>query len=61
MVAAQALKAAGPGANAEALRKELSNVKFDGPQGIVKFDAKGEASVAAHVLRFEDGSYHFVR
>jgi branched-chain amino acid transport system substrate-binding protein len=61
MVAAQALKAAGPGADGEALRKALSNVDYKGPQGTVKFDAKGDASVAAHVLRFKDGGYHLVR
>jgi branched-chain amino acid transport system substrate-binding protein len=61
MVAAEALKAAGPHANAEKLRKALSNVHFNGPQGTVKFDAKGDASVAAHVLRFKDGQYHLVR
>ncbi len=61
MVAAQALKAAGPGADSEALRKALMNVSYTGPQGEVKFDANGEASVAAHVLRFKGGQYHFVR
>ena len=61
MVAAQALKAAGPGSDSEALRKALSNVDYKGPQGTVKFDAKGDASVAAHVLRFKDGGYHLVR
>ena len=61
MVAAQALKAAGPAANAEALRNALSKVKFDGPQGTVQFDPKGDANVAAHVLRFQDGRYHLVR
>lgn len=61
MVAAEALKAAGPGADSEALRKALMNVNYTGPQGVVKFDANGEASVPAHVLRFKDGRYHFVR
>jgi branched-chain amino acid transport system substrate-binding protein len=61
MVAAQALKAAGPGSDSEALRKALSNVDYKSPQGAVKFDAKGDASVAAHVLRFKDGGYHLVR
>jgi branched-chain amino acid transport system substrate-binding protein len=61
MVAAQALKAAGPGASGDALRIALSKVEFNGPQGIVKFDARGDASVTAHVLRFKDGRYHFVR
>lgn len=61
MVAAQALKAAGPGSDSEALRKALSNVDYKSPQGTVKFDAKGDASVAAHVLRFKDGGYHLVR
>jgi len=61
MVAAQALKAAGPGSDSEALRKALSNIDYKSPQGTVKFDAKGDASVAAHVLRFKDGGYHLVR
>jgi branched-chain amino acid transport system substrate-binding protein len=61
MVAVQALKAAGPGANGDALRKALSNVNYEGPYGTVKFDAKGDASVAAHVLQFKDGAYHLVR
>jgi branched-chain amino acid transport system substrate-binding protein len=61
MVAAQALKAAGPDFDSEALRKALSNVNYISPQGPVKFDAKGDASVAAHVLRFKDGGYHLVR
>jgi len=61
MVAAQALKAAGPGFDSEALRKALSNVNYKSPQGPVKFDAKGDASVAAHVLRFKDGGYQLVR
>lgn len=61
MVSAQALKAAGAGADAEALRKALAAVNYTGPQGVVKFDADGEASVAAHVLRFKDGKYQFVR
>ena len=61
MVTAQALKAAGPGFDSEALRKALSNVNYNSPQGPVKFDAKGDASVAAHVLRFKDGGYHLVR
>ncbi len=61
MVAAQALKAAGPGADGEAVRKALTNVNYNGPQGPVKFDGNGDANVAAHVLRFKDGRYHFVR
>lgn len=61
MVAAEALKAAGPNADSEALRKALAGVAYVGPQGPVKFDGNGEASVAAHVLRFKDGKYQFVR
>src|SRR5690606_1919901 len=44
MVAAEALKAAGPGADSEALREALMKVSYTGPQGLVEFDAKGEAS-----------------
>ena len=61
MVAAQALKAAGPGASSDALRAALAKVEYNGPQGTVKFDANGESSVAAHVLVFKGGAYHFVR
>jgi ABC-type branched-subunit amino acid transport system substrate-binding protein len=61
MVAAQALKAAGPGASPDALRAALAKSEYTGPQGLVKFDANGESSVAAHVLTFKSGAYHFVR
>lgn len=61
MVAAAALKAAGPGADGEKLRKALMNVDYMSPHGRVKFDEKGEADVAAHVLRFKNGKYEFVR
>lgn len=61
MAAAEALKAAGPGADSEALRKALMAVSYTGPQGVVKFDANGEASVPAHVLRFKGGRYELVR
>lgn len=61
MVAAEALKAAGPGVDSEAIRKALTKVVYQGPQGEVKFDANGEASVPAHVLRFKDGRYQLVR
>lgn len=61
MVAAQGLKAAGPGASSDALRAALAKIEYTGPQGLVKFDANGESSVAAHVLMFRDGAYLFVR
>jgi len=61
MVAAEAIKAAGPGADGEKLRDALKNVDYMSPQGRVKFDSDGEASVPAHALRFTDGKYHFVR
>lgn len=60
MVAAQAFKAAGS-TDREALRKALTNVNYNAPQGVVKFDNNGDANVAAHVLRFKDGRYHLVR
>ena len=60
MVAAQAIKAAGS-ADGEALRKALTEINYNGPQGLVKFDSNGDANVAAHVLRFKDGGYHLVR
>jgi len=61
MVAAAALRAAGPGAKGEQLRAALSKVEYTGPQGVVRFDANGDASVPAHVLRYQNGGYHFVR
>lgn len=61
MVAAQGLKAAGPGASSDALRAAFAKIEYTGPQGLVKFDANGESSVAAHVLMFKDGAYRFVR
>lgn len=60
MVAAQAFKAAGS-TDREALRKALTNISYNAPQGVVKFDSNGDANVAAHVLRFKDGRYHLVR
>lgn len=61
MVAAAALKAAGPGAKGDELRAALSRIEYMGPQGVVRFDAKGDASVPAHVLRYQGGGYQFVR
>ena len=60
MVAAEALKAAGS-TDREALRKAMTGISFNGPQGLVKFDSDGDANVPAHVLRFKDGRYHLVR
>jgi branched-chain amino acid transport system substrate-binding protein len=57
MIMAKALKAAGPGASAEALRAAMAKVEYTGPQGLVKFNANGDAEVAAHVLTFKDGAF----
>jgi branched-chain amino acid transport system substrate-binding protein len=61
MVAVQALKAAGPTTNRDALRAAFAKVDYQGPQGAVKFDANGESSVPAHVLIYRDGAYRLVR
>lgn len=61
MVAAAALRAAGPGADGEALRAVLSRLEWQAPQGVIRFDAKGDARVPAHVLQFRGGAYHLVK
>ena len=61
MVAAQALKSAGPGASSDALRAALAALVYTGPQGEVKFKPNGDSNVLAHVLEYRAGAYHFVR
>jgi branched-chain amino acid transport system substrate-binding protein len=61
LVAASALRAAGPSADREAIRAALANLNMEVPQGRIKFDARGDARVPAHVLQFRDGKYHLVK
>lgn len=61
MVAALALRAAGPGADGDAIRAALAKLEWQAPQGLIKFDARGDARVPAHVLRFKDGAYRLVK
>lgn len=61
MVAAAALKAAGPGASADQIRAALARVEWQAPQGLIKFDDRGDARVPAHVLQFKGGAYHLVK
>jgi branched-chain amino acid transport system substrate-binding protein len=61
MVAAAALKAAGPGATADQLRAALARIEWQAPQGLIKFDDRGDARVPAHVLQFRGGAYHLVK
>jgi branched-chain amino acid transport system substrate-binding protein len=61
MVAATALRMAGPGANGDAIRAALAKLEWQAPQGIIKFDDKGDARVPAHVLQFKNGAYHLVK
>lgn len=61
MVAAEALKAAGPGADREAIRAALAKVQWQAPQGVIKFDDRGDARVPAHVLQFKNGKYRLVK
>lgn len=61
MVVATALRAAGPGANGDAIRLALSKLEWRAPQGLIKFDDRGDARVPAHVLQFKDGAYHLVK
>lgn len=61
MVAAAALRAAGPGADGETLRAALARVEWQAPQGLVRFDARGDSGVPAHVLQFKDGAYRLVK
>lgn len=61
MVVATALRAAGPGANGEAIRAALVKLEWQAPQGLIKFDDRGDARVPAHVLQFKDGAYRLVK
>lgn len=61
LVAASALRAAGPGADREAIRAALAKLDMPVPQGRIKFDDKGDARVPAHVLQFKNGEYRLVK
>ncbi len=61
MTAAMALKAAGPGADGDAIRAALAKVEWQAPQGLIKFDDHGDARVPAHVLQFKNGAYRLVK
>lgn len=61
MTAALALRAAGPGADGEAIRAALAKLEWQAPHGNIKFDARGDARVPAHVLQFKDGAYRLVK
>lgn len=61
LVAATALRAAGPGADREAIRAALAKLDMPVPQGRIKFDARGDAQVPAHVLQFKGGEYRLVK
>ncbi len=61
MVAALALRAAGPGADGDAIRTALAKVEWQAPQGLIKFDERGDARVPAHVLQFKNGAYRLVK
>lgn len=61
LVVTAALRAAGPGADREAIRAALAKVEVRAPQGLIKFDARGDARAAAHVLQFKNGAYQLVK
>jgi branched-chain amino acid transport system substrate-binding protein len=61
MVAANAFRAAGPGADGDAIRAALVKLEWQAPQGLIKFDDRGDARVPAHVLQFKDGTYRLVK
>ena len=61
MVVATALRAAGPGADGDAIRAALAKLEWLAPQGLIKFDERGDARVPAHVLQFKDGAYRLVK
>lgn len=61
MVVAAALRAAGPGADGEAIRAVLAKLEWQAPQGVIKFDTRGDANVPAHVLEFKGGAYRLVK
>lgn len=61
LAAAAALRAAGPGADREAIRAALAKLDLPVPQGRIKFDERGDARVPAHVLQFKNGEYRLVK
>jgi branched-chain amino acid transport system substrate-binding protein len=61
MVAAVALRMAGPGANGDAIRTALTKLEWQAPQGLIRFDDHGDAKVPAHVLQFKNGAYQLVK
>jgi branched-chain amino acid transport system substrate-binding protein len=61
MVAATALRVAGPGANGDAIRAALAKLEWRAPQGLIRFDERGDARVPAHVLQFKKGAYALVK
>ncbi len=61
MVAGLALRAAGPGANGDAIRAALAKLEWQAPHGLIKFDERGDARVPAHVLQFKGGAYQLVK
>jgi len=61
MVMANALRAAGKGADAEATRQGHAKTDWMSQAGLIKFDAHGDAHVPAHILHFQDGKYHVVK
>lgn len=61
MVMANALRTAGKGADAEAIRQALAKTDWMSPAGLIKFDEHGDAQVPAHILKFQGGKYHVVK
>jgi branched-chain amino acid transport system substrate-binding protein len=61
MVAATALRMAGPGASGDAIRAALAKLEWRAPQGLIRFDDRGDARVPAHVLQFKNGAYALVK
>jgi branched-chain amino acid transport system substrate-binding protein len=61
LVAVAALRAAGPGADHEAIRAALAKLEVQAPQGVIKFDARGDARVPGHVLQFKNGGYQLIK
>ena len=60
-VIALALKSAGPDASSEAIRVALKKTDWMSPAGLIKFDARNDARVPAHIMEFKDGKYHVVK
>lgn len=59
-VIALALKEAGPDASSDAIRAALKKTDWMSPAGPIKFNARNDAHVPAHILEFKDGKYHVV-